>query len=727
MNPNLQKLIDGVDRLSVSQTTPIHLPIQSMTFTALNAPLLWTLVTSMYLSLIQASLIYRHQGMVREAMFNMEQALKTVEAVGATPLIAQALSIFGDLKIRAGALSEGADMLEKATDLRAEIERSKEIVSLDCSVGFLHGKNRLWEEEWGAYDHAESKLVALMSPRFIKNIDELTLALETDDDVIVMDVDEESVSQKQPSKRPRTPTNNKAPTYSRGKSAASKPAGALKEVAKAEKGIITECSSLLKLRGNILRLKAYNLAMQSQVEKADSLLQEAGKLPSGQHEIIYQRLAAAKHLLLEGLNLLASDPVFCVLQDSTISLPSVAPSKNVTTQDPTDGKPVKDLKKARKGKAMKEPEVEKTASFRFVEILTKARDSVADIHYHAAKVGSTTMVHSVSMLLGGIIVLLSAISPGSGKGTCHPLLASYSLELDKGLPLLREKDAVEAEKATAGGESLSWPQITPFQDDTFKSVSTPFTFSSFQTDYIDIIPPRWAAVSISLSEAEDELYISRFQAGQGQFILRLPLTRHNIRDDAEEIFEYGTGIETLKEILEKANTSTHAAKEATAGDKASKTEWWAERESLDAQLGELLSNIEHCWLGGFKGIFGQYPRHPELLGRFRVTFEKILAQNLPSRQPRRGGKKGMAVESLEPVKVDPRVLDLFVGLGDPTKTTTGDKGEEEQEDLDASLVDLLWFVFDILQFHGERNAYDEIDIDEVRDYPFIILSERISC
>jgi len=714
VNPDLQKLIDGVDHISISHSNSAQIPIQSMTFTALNAPLLWTLVTSMYLSLVQASLIYRHQGMIREAVFNMEQALKTVEAVDATPLIAQALSIFGDLKIRAGALSEGADMLERATELRAEIEKSKEVVSLDCTVGYLHGKNRLWEEEWGAYEHAESKLAALMSPAFIKNIDELALAGEGSDEDMRMDVVENKVPEENVIKRPRTPTGKKTPAISRTKSTATKSAAVVKDVAKLEKGIITECSSLLKMRGNILRLKAYNLAMQSQVDQADLLLEEAGKLPSGQFELIFQKLAAARHLLLEGLALLASDPVFCVLQDSTISLPSVAPPKVTTVQEAVEQVPVKDSKKGRKGKATKEPDIEKTKTFHFVEVLTRARDSVADIHFHVAKVGSSAMVHSVSMLLSGIIVLLSAMTPGKGNRPCNPLLASYSLELTKGLPLLREKDAIETEKIATGEEGLSWPQISPFQGSSFNPVSTPFAFSSFQKDYIDIIPQGWAAVSISLSEAGDELYISRFEANHGQFMLRLPLTRHNSRDDAEEIFEYGTGIETLKEILEKANISTHAAKEATAGDKATKTEWWAERESLDAQLGELLANIENCWLGGFKGIFGQYPRHPELLRRFRATFEKILAQHLPSRQARRAPKKGPVIEAPEPVKIDPRVLDLFVGLGDPTKMNSRGNEYEEKEGMDASLVDLLWFIFDILQFHGERNAYDEIDTDAVR-------------
>jgi separase len=45
---------------------------------------------------------------------------------------------------------------------------------------------------------------------------------------------------------------------------------------------------------------------------------------------------------------------------------------------------------------------------------------------------------------------------------------------------------------------------------------------------------------------------------------------------------------------------------------------------------------------------------------------------------------------------------LFIGLGDATN---------EELDLDEALMDLIYFVVDILHFNGERNAYDEIDFD----------------
>lgn len=263
--------------------------------------------------------------------------------------------------------------------------------------------------------------------------------------------------------------------------------------------------------------------------------------------------------------------------------------------------------------------------------------------------------------------------------------------MHKGLSLQREKAAIEAEKvAISMPEDLSWPTNGPHSG-PIPTELNPFDFSSFQRDYIDIIPTRWAAVSISLNESRDELYVSRFQAGQNQLMIRLPLTRHNSRDDFEELFEYEDGLLELNEIIEGANTSAHQAKEMTS--KGSRKEWWEEREALDTRLKDLLENLEHVWLGGFKGIFCQYAHHSGLLARFKATFEKILARHLPSRKRKKTGK----------VNVDHRILELFIGLGP----------SEGQENFNEELTDLIYFVVDILQFHGEGNAYDEIDVDEV--------------
>ena len=217
--------------------------------------------------------------------------------------------------------------------------------------------------------------------------------------------------------------------------------------------------------------------------------------------------------------------------------------------------------------------------------------------------------------------------------------------------------------------------------------------AEFQTEYIDIIPKDWAAISVALSEEQDEIYITRFEQGITPFVLRLPLARHFSRDLDEEEFTFADGKREFEEIIELSDFTTRNAKDRTSRE--SKLQWWEERQALDTKLRELLLNIENIWLGGFKGIFSNHVRQPALLSRFRKSFDSILSRHLPSRQ-----KKNSQTRA----SLDSRVLELFVGLGDAS---------DAELDLDEALTDLVYFVVDILQFNGEPNAYDEIDFEAV--------------
>jgi separase len=219
----------------------------------------------------------------------------------------------------------------------------------------------------------------------------------------------------------------------------------------------------------------------------------------------------------------------------------------------------------------------------------------------------------------------------------------------------------------------------------------PVALSDFQKEYIDIIPETWTAVSLALNDTRDELYITRYETGMSPFLLRLPLARHASRDMDEEEFSFEDGKRDFDEIIELSDFSTRSAKDMTSRE--ARQQWWAEREALDTRLHGLLINMENIWLGGFKGVFSQHERQPSLLARFRKSLENIINQHLPSRRKKTQPKRPI---------LDTRVLELFIGLGDAT---------DKDLDLDEALMDLIYFVVDILHFNGERNAYDEIDFD----------------
>lgn len=216
---------------------------------------------------------------------------------------------------------------------------------------------------------------------------------------------------------------------------------------------------------------------------------------------------------------------------------------------------------------------------------------------------------------------------------------------------------------------------------------------NFQSEYLDIIPDTWTVISLGLSDSHDEIRISKFRSGRGPFILNLPLTRHS-QDGDEEVFGFEQGKTELRDIIALANYSTQDAPDISR--KGARTAWWDTRAALDARLKDLVVNIETIWFGGFRGIFGPDPGSQELLSRFQQSLHNILDKYLPSRHKQTKNKKQNRV------LLNAHVLELFVALGNP--------GER---DLDEILIDLLYFVIDILQFHGERNAYDEVDFDAV--------------
>jgi separase len=242
-------------------------------------------------------------------------------------------------------------------------------------------------------------------------------------------------------------------------------------------------------------------------------------------------------------------------------------------------------------------------------------------------------------------------------------------------------------KLAAFSDPLLWPTESPSTIDLTGEICLNFT-----ENYVDILPENWNVLSLSLSADQTEFVVSRLQKNRSPFLLRLPLRRGTSDDDEEEQFTFEDGKDEMQELIKMANQSAHAAKAQT--DKQSKKEWWKNREALDQQMESLLQNIENIWFGGFRGVFSPLSRDSSALAKFSSAFQGILDKHLPSRQ--KGGKA-----SSPRLMLHQNVVELFIGLRDL----------EQQEEPEDTLMDLLYFVVDILQFQGERNAYDEIDFD----------------
>ena len=281
------------------------------------------------------------------------------------------------------------------------------------------------------------------------------------------------------------------------------------------------------------------------------------------------------------------------------------------------------------------------------------------------------------------------------------LLTYHTIELGRTIAISKQKEALHIERQISIIPiAAEWPTKDLNGSASVGEIGS-YDLAGFQSEYLDIVPKAWTVISLGLSESHDELRISKYRFGHEPFILNLPLARHS-QEDEEGTFDFEHGKTELLDIIALANYSIHDAPDTLS--KGARTAWWDTRDALDGRFKNLLVNIENIWFGGFRGIFGHDPGNPELLSRFQQSLHMILDKYLPSRHKQIKNKKKHRI------LLDSHVLELFVALGKP-----------DDKDLEETLIDLLYFVVDILQFHGERNAYDEVDFDAVSKIIFSMI------
>ena len=77
-----------------------------------------------------------------------------------------------------------------------------------------------------------------------------------------------------------------------------------------------QCATLLKLREDVLRLKAVNLAIQKKWDMAQTILKETSGSTTSYRDLVSQKLAVAHSSLLQALSALDDDPEFHMLNET---------------------------------------------------------------------------------------------------------------------------------------------------------------------------------------------------------------------------------------------------------------------------------------------------------------------------------------------------------------------------------------------------------------------------
>lgn len=653
----------------------------------ISGPESWKLAHPVLSGLLFLSNIYAHLGMYQETVYYAEQAQKVAQAAGSEAYLAECDAWMSFISARAGKLEDALKVVDQVRSRLDGGDYSSRLVSLCCRLSNIYRETRDFESEKGMIEAAEAMVNRMADTSESKEtvVKEQSIApIETKTKIPIRN--KRTIATAATTRTVKAPAAKTAPK----KSAARKPEPT--SLAAVEQ----EDAYLIFLKASVMVEKASSMIHQKDWSGAWQLLQEVRQSSKVASHVLSELLTTARSLLGQSMQQMSEDAVYSVIQESTLSFPSVSsiPQSDRFSLMKTSPPPKTSVAPVFQEKATAyDPQG-------YLENLREACEMLLEAHTMASVMGDGREVRRTLGMLQTVVILLSAASPSAKKTGIlgHPGYATCAVEMARNLTWRREYNALLTEKHS-GRNGLEWPEDIRSSETRRASLSPVVDICKFQREYIDIIPQEWSVVSISLSDNKHDLCISKLQAGQNPFVIRLPLERASSRDADSDVFDFQQGRTELLDIIKRANETCHTKRDFSV--KGAKTAWWVERQALDVRLGELLERIEQVWLGGFKGIFSQHKRHPKLLAKFHKSFTNILDKHLPSRRQVRG-KKSKAPAAK--VTLDMRILELFVGFGDATS---------EDADFDEMLNDLLYFVVDILQFHGERNAYDEIDFDSM--------------
>lgn len=658
--------------------------IQETTSSALViGPQFWGLAFPLLRALLHLSSVYAHLGMFQETVYYAESAQKIAESTSSPLYQAQVAAWTASIYRRAERLDKALSLGDMARGYLPE-EVSATRVQLACQLSDLY-------RELDSDDLATELLqIAEDTAQQLGNYQEVETAQDQSTKRVTATRTQGATSTSTTTATRATRTTRARAATTTSSTARTQKRTATAKVTKAKTAPTKDSVTLPKdvyqasLMASVILSRTLGFISQKNWSSALATLEQVKELPKLFATLSQEQIVTAVSLIGHSTEQMIHDPVFSVIQDSTISFPAISAAVD------KGGAGKLSLSPPPKGRGGERKASKERGLPAFADALKKAQEILLEAHTSTLATASSTMVHRISTLLQSTVILLSATTTTRSKAVASSGFATFSVDLARNITWRREQSTLQTPKnmGQAGSQSSSAPRRS--------SLGLTTEMAKFQRDYVDLLPKNWSAISISLSENRHDLCITKFQASHSPFILRLPLERAYSRDADSEVFNFAHGREEMLDIIEKANETSHSAKDFSA--KGARNAWWAEREALDSRLKELLDTIETTWLGGFKGIFSQHQRRPDLLARFQVSFQQILDNSLPSRNKLRGKKTAKGPS----ITLDPRILDLFIGLGDPN---------EPDSDFDEALNDLLYFVVDILQFHGERNAYDEIDFD----------------
>lgn len=363
----------------------------------------WPHIASHHSSLMNLVHLSAHSGLIQDAIYYAEQAVKVNKTLNAKVRLIACQAQLGYDWIRGGHISEGQELLRGAVEMSQELDNSIEMVSLRVSLAALYQAKGLHDQQSRALSEAERAVLDLCRPESMMPLDLSSPQLGIKEKMEKLEI-------QKPSRRPR----RAAATTQRARKANTKQSDSASESPSTVQSI-----TLSRLRADVLRQQASCSFSGHDFDKALSLLKDAWQFAMSRASQISTQIDESEHILADTIRRFSTHAVYCVLPESTLSLPSVQPSarepRNLASPENSSG--TKKTSTARKTKTTSTRGTTRSRTTKkeddFATMLSRASNPLGDIFKAAISCGSTADAHAASRLMSRMSLLSNATASGA--------------------------------------------------------------------------------------------------------------------------------------------------------------------------------------------------------------------------------------------------------------------------------------------------------------------------
>ncbi len=418
-----ESLVEAMSKFSLSERPSDHGETASPIST-LHAAAFWKLVARLFRGLTHTSLLFAAHGLIPEVRYYLQQSQMIAKAACAPRLLGQYFALLGQQATRSGDIDEATSLLQQAEANLSSVQPDRNYAMLQVFLGTYHTRSQDFQASGLAFATAEKTIQSLISRSFFNRlICKESKAEDLDLEMSALTLQEAKTSRQTPRCQGRI-TSKKNST----KSSADHEAftSSVKDIP------AIEVIGLNRIRGEIVRRRIHSSIREGNLEVAASMLEVARDHTYGHQCAVLQALLTSQLYFRQALERLASDPVLCVVSESTVSCPSTKSSSDgKRRQGPVNASSAstdsassrlqrnRSISKTSRAKAqcVAKPEV---------DLLRLAQEAMSNVFSLARQVSSTSTLHDVSDILGNILITLSA-SPTSTSALGNPVSANLLL------------------------------------------------------------------------------------------------------------------------------------------------------------------------------------------------------------------------------------------------------------------------------------------------------------